>query len=259
MRGPLGRTQEESLHPMIEERLRRATPVSCVVAGSTPVPSFGDAEQASVATVGINPSKVEFLDHAGDLMRGDASRFICLPDLECDSLASASLDQVERVYEGCRSYFHRHPYRRWFDRLEQLLAVLDASYYDGSAAHLDLAHWSTNPVWGALAASERNALVNDGRDFLGWQLSRPHLRLVLLNGRTVFHCFKRVTGIELEVAKTLEGPMKRTAKIYVGELRTGTRVLGWSTNLQSSYGVTDQFRRLLAGELRALHPAAHAA
>jgi hypothetical protein len=85
----------------------------------------------------------------------------------------------------------QRPYRRWFDRLEEQLQAVGASYYDGSAAHLDLAHWATDPIWKELIPHEREKLLEDGRSFLQWQLGRPHLRLVLLNGRAVLNHFEK--------------------------------------------------------------------
>jgi hypothetical protein len=54
--------------------MRRAAPVAEVVAGSTPVIAFGDPFRATVATLGINPSRREFLDTNGELLsRSSAS------------------------------------------------------------------------------------------------------------------------------------------------------------------------------------------
>ena len=45
----------------VERRITQTPPGDCcVVPGSTPVISFGDVRTARVATVGINPSFVEF-------------------------------------------------------------------------------------------------------------------------------------------------------------------------------------------------------
>ena len=61
--------------PYIETRIRRSPPErSCIVPGSTPVLAFGDARSARVATLGLNPSRIEFLDKAGVLLEGDNRR-----------------------------------------------------------------------------------------------------------------------------------------------------------------------------------------
>jgi hypothetical protein len=63
---------------------------------------------------------------------------------------------------------------------------LGVSYYDGSACHLDLVQWATDPVWGKIPSSAaREALLEDGVPHLRAQLTRENVRLVLLNGRQV--------------------------------------------------------------------------
>jgi hypothetical protein len=161
------REPEVSTRPEIERRLRSSPPKGVpVVAGSTPVPSFGDAEQAVVVTLGINPSSVEFLGKAKQLLSGVSARFVTLPEVGVDQLIDAPSPIIERVYEGCRRYFKNRPYHGWFDALNGQLEVLGASYYDGSAAHIDLAHWATDPVWGKLRPAARTDLLDDGRDSL---------------------------------------------------------------------------------------------
>ena len=214
--------------------------------------SFGDATRARVVTIGINPSRLEFLDDAGALLKGDAARFVSLLALKCGGLSEAPREHIARVYEGCCAYFGRHPYRRWFDQLEEPLQALGASYYRGSAAHLDLAHWATDPVWSKLAPADRRALIDDGREFLSWQLAQPQLELALVNGRTVLDAFARWSGLEWQVATEFPGLRGRAAKIYGCALANGLRVLGWSTNVQSSFGVTKKFRHDLGSTLAAL-------
>jgi hypothetical protein len=51
----------------VEQRLRRPpSSDSMVVAGSTPVIAFGNPGGARVATLGLNPSRQEFLDVSGN-------------------------------------------------------------------------------------------------------------------------------------------------------------------------------------------------
>ena len=241
------------MDPRIERRLRSEPPVSAVVPGSTPVPSFGDATAARVATLGINPSRLEFVDKTGTLLRGDAARFVSLAALGRARLADAPSNEVLQVWEGCRCYFQHRPYRRWFDRLEEQLRAVGASYYDGSAAHLDLAHWATNPVWGKLTVADREVLLDDGRSLLAWQLTQPHLRLVLINGRAVLDAFTRWSAQVPKVVAEFPGLRGTCAKIQRFQASTGVTVLAWSTNLQSSLGVTRMFRQTLARTLAALH------
>ena len=55
--------------------VRREPPIKDVVVNrSTPVVSFGDFRQVRVATLGINPSNLEFVDAKGKLLHGEESR-----------------------------------------------------------------------------------------------------------------------------------------------------------------------------------------
>jgi hypothetical protein len=96
-----------------------------------------------------------------------------------------------------------------------------ASYYDGSAAHLDLAHWATDPTWSDLTPDQRERLLEDGRSFLQWQLSRPHLRLVMLNGRAVILQFELWSGCPLQPVGQLPGPLGRAANLFRATLPGG--------------------------------------
>jgi hypothetical protein len=142
----------------IEDRIRRPPPPnSSVVPGSTPVLSFGDAQRATVATLGLNPSRVEFLDRHGNELTGDSRRLATHISLETSDLITAPIEIVSKVLEDCNGYFHRNPYRRWFDQLHPVLTACGASYYDGSACHLDLVQWATDPTWGKLTPVEVRA------------------------------------------------------------------------------------------------------
>lgn len=117
-----------------------------IVAGSTPVVFFGDISKSSVATLGINPSKNEFQINGKELT-GNLRRFETLSSLGAINLASLTTNQVDRVIESCTNYFTINPYRRWFDQLESnILQKLSASFYSGTACHLDIVQWATDPI-----------------------------------------------------------------------------------------------------------------
>ena len=226
--------------------VRRLPPSgSPVVPGSTPVVAFGDPARAEIATLGINPSAKEFLNR-GTLLSGDQRRLATLESLgaqRCDALTE---DQIARVVAECACYFQRRPYRRWFDPLDTLLREsVQVSYYNQSACHLDLVQWATDPVWSAIRdARVRQQLLEDGVPHLQTQLTRENVRLVLLNGRQVITQVDRLGLTELqEVDRLPAGPV--TYRLYAG---TGNAVcwLGWSANLQSSWGISTAFKRHLA-------------
>ena len=113
----------------VEARIRAAPPARCcVLRGSTPVVSFGDPCKSSVATVGLNPSRVEFREKGKELDGDAVRRFETLRSLGVRSLENADLELVGRVWARCRNYFHGNPYWRWFAPLEAVLKEVGASY-----------------------------------------------------------------------------------------------------------------------------------
>jgi hypothetical protein len=241
------------IDPELERRLRRPPPPdSCVVPDSTPVVGFGDFERAHVATLGLNPSKLEFLDGSGKLLTGAQARFETLLSIEQPNLAHAPVEALMRVVESCRRYFFKNPYRRWFNVLESFVVALGASYYNGTACHLDLAQWATYPTWGDLSDLAQRQLLADGKAFLSWQLEQRRIRILLLNGRGVVSVFSETMGVPFVTAHTIPGPVHRKAEVLVAKLPSGILAVGWSTNLQSSYGVSREFKTRLTEIVREL-------
>ena len=107
--------------------------------------------------------------------------------------------------------------------------------------------WATDPVWRHLPdAGVRGRLLAQDGSFLLEQLAHEPVRLLLLNGRTVIDQFARLAGIQLTDARQLDGPGSHSTRLLVGQLPGPVRIVGWSTNLQSSFGVTRQLRAKLA-------------
>jgi hypothetical protein len=242
---------DATVEPYVAARIRRPAPDGCsVITGSTPVVAFGDPSAALVATLGLNPSRVEFLD-SGQLLRGQQRRLASLGSLGVESLSHASAETVGRVVGACRRYFWRRPYRRWFDQLETILSPLGYSYYDGTACHLDLVQSATDPTWSKLGDDQRQRLVNADVPFLRDQLDRSHFRVLLINGSSVRRWAAATLGIEFasvaEVAR--DGAVTGFA---VGKFNGKVPVLAWSTNLQSSWGVTRARRHAIASRVSEL-------
>lgn len=128
----------------IAERVRRSVPEGCsVIPGSTPVVSFGNAETAWVATLGLNPSLREFTDARGNWLTGTKRRLATPECLGVTDLTQATDDQVAQVVADCYSYFQRSPFW-WFKALENLMQdTVASSFYDGTACHLDLVQLAT--------------------------------------------------------------------------------------------------------------------
>lgn len=231
----------------LAERIRQPHPEGChVVPGSTPVVSFGDVRTAWVATLALNPSSSEFLDKRGDLLAGDRQRFESLSSLGIESAVDADDDHVRKILDACYGYFAGpNPYWTWFRPLENLLQdTLGASFVDGSAAHLDLVQWATDPVWGRIGdSSVRQRLIESDREFLRRQLRTEGIRLVLVNGRTATHQLVTL-GAELEeldIAR-LRGSRFR---IWIGYL-DNTLVIGWNKPFPAGAISHEQRDRLVA-------------
>lgn len=235
----------------IEQRIRRpASPNSCIVLGSTSVVSFGDATRAKVATLGLNPSRAEFLENGAELLES-YRRLSTHRSLGTTDLASASMDTIMEVFGDCNSYFTRNPYRRWFDPLERILEGLGVSYYNGTACHLDLVQWATDPTWRNLKPRAiRDKLIAADSEFLVEQLRRENIQLVLVNGSGVINELKRLGDAMLEKIEPIvwfgNKGKRNVTHIYDGTIASGVRAIAWSTNLQSSWGVTTEFGEALA-------------
>ncbi len=230
----------------VERRLRQPQSAGCwVVPGSTPVVAFGSPVDAWVATLGLNPSRREFLDADRRELDGERRRFETLASLGISSLASASNEAISAVFRACNEYFRRNPYRTWFDPLDEVLQASGASYYDGSACHLDLVQWATDPTWNGLSPGVRRRLLGEDSRFFLEQLRREEIGLLLLNGSGVIRGVQRSFGrplLEKSVPITVRSV---TARFVTGHIE-GVKVVGWSTNIQSSFGVTKELRAKIA-------------
>lgn len=239
---------DSTVEPYVAARIRRSAPSGCsVIAGSTPVVSFGDPSAALVATLGLNPSRVEFLD-SGQLLGGQLRRLASLGSLGVESLSGANAEAVGRVAGACRRYFWRRPYRRWFDQLEMVLGPLGYSYYDGTACHLDLVQSATDPTWAKLGDDQRQRLLSADVPFLLDQLDRSAFRFLLINGSSVRAWSAATLGIKFaNVAGVAQDGT--TTGFAVGKFNGKIPVIAWSTNLQSSWGVTRARRHAIASRV----------
>jgi hypothetical protein len=220
------------------------------------VVAFGNPGLARVATLGLNPSRIEF-EVKGVELDGRARRFETLGALGLKSLLDAPPSAIERVWWRCTNSFHGNPYS-WFQRLEEMLKAVGASYFENTACHLDLTQWATDPTWTGLGRPIRERLVAEDAEFLRAQLRTESISLLLLNGRAVLTAFDRVLGGTLRPVSPPVTDGGTTTQLYEGNLEE-VRVLGWSTNLQSSFGVTKLLRARLAERLATLARASESA
>ena len=87
-----------------------------------PIPFFGNIRTAKIITIGANPSATE-LRNNGWVENMDANQ----------------------ISEKLTQYFHNQPHN-WFKPWEAALNTVGFSYYDDSAAHIDLCPWATKSL-----------------------------------------------------------------------------------------------------------------
>lgn len=216
--------------------------------GSTPVVSFGNSLTATVATLGLNPSRREFLDERGNELVGDARRLATHVSLGVSDLSLAPSETIATVLDDCNNYFQRNPYRGWFDHFAPILEACGASFYDGTACHLDLIQWATDPTWARLKPASARRLLDEESEFLAEQLRREHLRLLLVNGRGVIRHLRPMLD-EFRWEEPIIGLAAGNTQVGIGRI-AHVRVLAWSTNLQSSHGVKRELRHELASRAK---------
>ena len=90
----------------IQDRLRTPPPAEMyVVPGSTPVLSFGPARSAVVATLGLNPSRKEFLDRDGRELTGPLRWLATHTSIGTSDLSNASVEVLAQILNDCDTYF----------------------------------------------------------------------------------------------------------------------------------------------------------
>ena len=220
----------------------------------SPVPSFGDLSISRVATLGLNPSYREFVDEAGNELKGVFRRFHTLTSLGLPSWSDVDARHLRLIVESCRQYFRVNPYDRWFKVLDQVVLGTNSSYYSNisRACHLDLIPYATVRKWTELSPKQRSILLRVASDTLALLVRDSPIQILILNGRSVVEIFQKISGIRLESRKmpTWSLPRNSTNDVsgiaYHGavttlsgvELGRNVLVLGFNHNLQSSFGVT---------------------
>ncbi len=197
---------------------------------STPVASRGHQLTARVVSVGINPSIREFYSRNGSELDGDERRFETLRSLGVTSLGDLTHALDARIQQRCRSYFENNPYMSWFAPMELLIrGITGASFFDGSAYHLDLVHWATDPLWGRLSRETRRELLLRDRPAVLDQLDNPSLEIIYLNGKTVCDEVSGFVALSSRSAQFRgQGSQRRFYRGHHGD----AMVIGCSSNIQ---------------------------
>jgi hypothetical protein len=243
-----------------------------VIPWSCPVVSFGDLTTAKVATLGLNPSNREFVDHLGNELKGESRRFETLGSLGLNRWSDATADDIGLVWRACRTYFARNPYDIWFRQMDHILAASNVSYYREfeHACHLDLVPYATVCKWSSLTSQQRSGLFRAAGDILGHLLRQSTIQVLILNGSGVIAQFQAAAGVELRPQVMREWLLRRESDRHVRgiaysgvvnrmmgvELQREVVVLGFNHNIQSSFGVTRKVRAAIGSWVGELAPEA---
>lgn len=184
------------------QRIMRDVPENChVVPVSTPIVSFGNLYEARAVSIGINPSVDEFMSRhiPRRILPEEKKRFLDYETLGLEPGSKITREKAEQVLDASFNYFRVNPYS-WFNRMEKYLVnPIGASYFDGSASHLDLVQWATDPVWQNIKDPKiSEKLVKDDKEFLFQILSHADYTDILLNGATVVKTVRSLGLFELE-------------------------------------------------------------
>ena len=225
-----------------------------ILSWGCPVPAFGDVTNSVIATLGLNPSNREFVDHAGRELAGPQRRLHTLKSLRLARWSDATAEHIEMIQRCCRNYFSANPYNGWFRTLEQIIGGAKCSYYGSTAnaCHLDLIPYATRCKWTELTSAQRSGLLALAGDALGQVVRHSSLRLLLFNGRTVADNLKRIGDAHFECIEMVDWTLPR--RVGAGVVGYGFRgtltrlsgvdlgrkigVLGYNHNIQSSFGVS---------------------
>lgn len=245
---------ETALTSLIQRFDNPRLQASNVIHWGSPVPSFGDVSVAKVATLGLNPSNLEFVDKAGKELDGSARRFHSLNSLGLTKWSEATIHDLKLIADSCRNYFVRNPYDGWFKGLDQIISGTKTSYYHANrpACHLDLIPYATICKWTELSLEQQSSLLNLSGDILGLLLKDSPIEILILNGRSVVRHFEKLSSTTLNrtLKPTWTLPRKSGLNVpgyaYAGiihqlagiKLNREILVLGYNHNIQSSFGVT---------------------
>lgn len=241
-----------------------------VIRWACPVPYFGNAQNARVATVGINPSCAEFADRHGNELMDRDRRLPTLRSLALPKWRDADSRHISEIIAGCDNYFLIRPYDRWFGRLESLGQPAGWTYYgqEATMCHIDLVAYATKLKWSRIDTYQREYLLGENVRLLSLTIRHLPIECLVLNGRAVLRAFQHMTGGVLVGERMPEWDLPRWSRDVKGYAYSGTvsefagielgrevRVFGYNHNIQSSFGVTKEVAssigRWLASRLEA--------
>ena len=227
-----------------------------IVSRSVPVPFFGDIENATVATISINPSNCEFVDKNMNLFNIFQKRFEDRDKLKVNDTDYLTDSQAKEVYDSLILYFkNKNSYTNWFDRLQKPLGNrLEESYYDGTMVNIDIFPWATEDKWNQLSKIKvskddkvtvtENALKAYRKSgLLKNMLLQKKFKYVYMNGSTVKNeiteYFSKIINEHFVI---IDG---QKYCLYEGKLDNGTKLIGLNCYIPSTPVKTETLNQLL--------------
>ncbi|KPM48332.1 hypothetical protein [Jiulongibacter sediminis] len=239
-------------------RVQRSLTIDSVIKWASPVPVFGNIGKAKIATLGLNPSNLEFVDKDGKELRNHSRRFQTLESLGLKDWRDLNLKHVDLIVNDCLNYFQKNPYDAWFKKLDYVISGTQKSYYFPSqeVCHLDIVPYATSTKWGNMNQADKGVLIKKTSDFLSQILISSDIGFLVLNGQGVINIFEEVFDITLNKKLDDSISLPRTNNrrvagyIYEGILNLEIQdkskkinVFGFNHNIQSSYGISSKISK----------------
>lgn len=228
-----------------------------IIDWACPVISFGNIN-SKLATVGINPSNLEFTDRSGNELGNDHRRFPTLRSLKLVDWDQLTDKDLNAILESCNEYFQHNPYDTWFKQLDYLISGAIFSYYFplNNSCHLDIIPYATSKKWSDIDKNEKSKLLQVSSDSLGIILAKSKIEYLILNGSAVVEHVQNLSSSTFKKEVMTDWSLRRKSKedvkgfCYYGhidkigaiDINRKIKVLGYNHNIQSSYGVTNQVR-----------------
>jgi hypothetical protein len=160
-----------------------------IIQDTTPVPFFGDFENATIVSVGINPSRKEFPKIGNDRRLSHLSDLDLPRDYYQKGLSSMSNAQALSISKSLLTYFETNPYRDWFDLAETAINGANATFYKNKkkahnfkiACHVDLFPWATK-AYSRLDATVQREVKLENSEFLEAFITQAKLKQIIIFG-----------------------------------------------------------------------------
>ncbi len=193
-----------------------------IVPGSVPIVFFGNIEKAEIATLGLNPSNIEFV-HNGK------RRLVDRKVLNVSDNQTLTPEQAEQVYDSLLKYFKINPYKKWFDPMNNLFKYKGFEYYNDKIVHLDISPWATSKKWSDLNKYEKKLIIDTS--IIKCVIKKQKIKKLFINGKTAFEEIKEVLNLENVEEEifcfTTKNGIKRNFTIYKAKI-WDCEVIGWN-------------------------------